>query len=57
VIPKGSFEMPKNYKELKVWQKSFELCVVFLIESFQILYLEIDSYSGQAGGHGKASAP
>jgi four helix bundle protein len=24
---KGSSEMPKNYKELKVWQKSYELCL------------------------------
>ena len=24
---KGSSEMLKNYKELKVWQKSYELCL------------------------------
>jgi len=24
---KGSSEMQKNYKDLKVWQKSYELCL------------------------------
>jgi hypothetical protein len=25
---KGSSEMLKNYKDLKVWQKSYELCLI-----------------------------
>ncbi len=28
---KGSSERLKNYKDLKVWQKSYELCLVYRI--------------------------